>query len=140
TEGNRMVRSLDWGGLKSNWEAFKEFVQREGKGTSILTEYYFVFREDDCGDEAYIFTTHSDLDDWLSEMFWQWERYDTRNVEESMDDVFVWKLISESDFKRLDTLYKGARKTSIEINGERYYRKLIKVSVEPTVVVSTNFY
>lgn len=49
-----MVRSLDWGGLKSNWEAFKEFVQREGKGTSILTEYYFVFREDDCGDEAYI--------------------------------------------------------------------------------------
>lgn len=43
-------------------------------------------------------------------MFWQWERYDTRNVEESMDDVFVWKLISESDFKRLDTLYKGARK------------------------------
>ncbi|WP_270343853.1 hypothetical protein [Bacillus mobilis] len=135
-----MVRNLDWGGLKSNWEAFKEFVQREGKGISKLTDYYFVFREDDCGDEAYIFTTHSDLDDWLSEMFYQWERYDSRNIEDSMDDVFVWKLISESDFKRLDTLYEGARKTSIEIEGERYYRKLIKVSVEPAVVVSTDFY
>ncbi|MDA2331293.1 hypothetical protein PDN49_30440 [Bacillus cereus] len=55
-----MVRNLDWGGLKSNWEAFKEFVQREGKGISKLTDYYFVFREDDYGDEAYIFTTHSD--------------------------------------------------------------------------------
>ena len=73
-------------------------------------------------------------------MFYQWERYDSRNIEDSMDDVFVWKLISESDFKRLDTLYEGARKTSIEIEGERYYRKLIKVSVEPAVVVSTNFY
>ncbi|MDM5235488.1 hypothetical protein QUF83_04525 [Bacillus cereus] len=135
-----MVRNLDSGGLKSNWEAFKEFVKREGKGISSLIDYYFVFTEDTCGDEAYIFTTHSDLDDWLSEMFWQWERYDTRNVEDSMDDVFVWKLISESDFKRLNSLYKGARKTSIEIDGERYYRKLIKVAVEPTVIVSTNFY
>ena len=43
-------------------------------------------------------------------MFYQWERYDSRNIEDSMDDVFVWKLISESDFKRLDTLYEGARK------------------------------
>ncbi|MGR5899359.1 hypothetical protein ACT7C8_17010 [Bacillus cereus] len=42
---------------------------------------------------------------------WQWERYDTRNVEESMDDVFVWKLISESDFKRFGlALCKGQEK------------------------------
>ncbi|MEI5893139.1 hypothetical protein DXB51_14755 [Bacillus cereus] len=135
-----MVRNLDTGGLKSNWEAFKEFVKREGKGSSSLIDYYFVFTEDTCGDEAYIFTTHSDLDEWLSEMFWQWERHDARNLEDSMEDVLVWKLISESDFKRLNTLYKGARRTSIEIDGERYYRKLIKVAVEPTVVVSTGFY
>ena len=46
-----MVRNLDWGGLK-NWESFKEFVQKEKE--LKLTDYYFVFREDDCGDEAYI--------------------------------------------------------------------------------------
>ncbi|PEU21324.1 hypothetical protein CN526_26955 [Bacillus wiedmannii] len=134
------MRDLDLGGLKSNWEAFKEFVQREGKGTSILTTYYFVFSEDTCGDEANVFTSHSDLDEWLSKMFWDEERYESRNVEDSMEDVKVWKLIAESEFKRLNTLYEGSRKTSIEIDGERYYRKLIPVSVEPTVVVSTNFY
>lgn len=133
-----MVEALDLGGLKSNWRAFKELV--EGKHQDYLTKYYFVFREDDCGDEAYAFTSHSDLDEWLSKKFWEWERYDTSNIEESMNDIFVWKLISESDFKRLSSLYKGARKTGIEIDGERYYRKLIPVSVEPTVVVSTNFY
>lgn len=134
------MRVLDCGGLKSNWESFKELVQREGKGTSILTDYYFVFREDDCGDEVFVFTTHSDLDEWLQKMFWEWERYDTSDMEEAMDDVHVWKLISESDFKRLGSLYKGAKKSSIVIGEERYYRKLIPISVEPTVIVSTNFY
>ena len=51
-------------------------------------------------------------------MFYQWERYDSRNIEDSMDDVFVWKLISESDFKRLDTLYEGA-KENIDRNRRR---------------------
>ncbi|EJS72919.1 hypothetical protein [Bacillus cereus] len=132
------MRDLDLGGLKSNWRAFKEMV--ESKHKDFLVTYYFVFSEDDCGDEVYVFTSHSDLDEWLSKMFWDWERYESRNVEDSMEDVKVWKLIAESEFKRLNTLYKGARKTSIEIDGERYYRKLIPVSVEPTVVVSTNFY
>ncbi|MED0973555.1 hypothetical protein [Bacillus paramycoides] len=132
------MRDLDLGGLKSNWKSFKELV--ENKHKDYLTNYYFVFREDDCGDEAYVFTSHSDLDEWLQKMFWEWERYNTRNIENAMDDVLVWRLISESDFKRLKTLYKGAKKTSIVIGEERYYRKLIPVSMEPTVIVSTNFY
>ncbi|PEB54641.1 hypothetical protein COO03_04550 [Bacillus sp. AFS098217] len=129
---------LDLGGLKSNWRAFKELV--ESKHKDYLTTYYFVFREDDCGDEAYVFTSHSDLDEWLSKKFWEWERYDTRNIENSMDDIYVWKLISESDFKRLSSLHEGSTKTTIEIDGEKYYRKLMPVSVETTVIVSTSSY
>lgn len=87
-----------------------------------------------------MFTSHSDLDEWLSKKFWEWERYDTRNIEDSMDDIYVWKLISESDFKRLSSLHEGSIKTSIEIDGEKYYRKLIPVSVETTVIVSTSSY
>ncbi|WP_420909341.1 hypothetical protein [Aneurinibacillus migulanus] len=125
-------------GLKNNWRAFKEYVEAQKKDS--INTYYFVFEEDDCGDEAHVFTSHSELDEWLSKMFWQWERYDANNLESSMDDVNVWKLVSENDFNQLSTLYKGARKTSIVIDGERYFRKLIPVNVEPTVIVSTNFY
>lgn len=57
-----------------------------------------------------------------------------------MDDFKVWRLISESDVSRLKTLYRDSRPTSIAIDGERYFRKLIPVCVEPTVIVSTNFY
>lgn len=125
-------------GLKENWRAFKEFV--ESRKMDSITTYYFVIEEDDCGDAACVFTDHSKLDEWLSETFWRRERYDTRNLEDSMNDFKVWKLISESDFERLNTLYKGARKTTIVIEGERYFRKLIQISVEPTVTVSTDFY
>ncbi|UAT31946.1 hypothetical protein K7T73_06925 [Bacillus badius] len=128
---------LDFG-LKSNWRAFKEFVQSRKR--DFLTTYYFVIEEDDCGDEACIFTSHDELDEWLSKTFWNRERYDTNNLEDSMDDFKVWKLISETDVNRLDTLYEGSRPTSMVIDGERYFRKLIPVSVEPTVIVSTNFY
>lgn len=125
-------------GLKENWRAFKNFVESYDKDP--ITEFYFVIEEDDCGDEACVFTSHSDLDEWLEQTFWKRERYDTRNLEESMDDFKVWKLVSEKDVKRLDTLYEGSRRTQIVIDGERYFRKLISISVEPTVVVSTNFY
>lgn len=125
-------------GLKSNWKAFKEFVQSQKEHT--FRNYYFVYEEDDCGDEAVAFTSHSDLDAWLEKTFWNRERYDTNDLESSMNDFFVWKLFSESDVKRLSSLCKGAKKTSISINGQAYYRKLIPISVQPTVNVSTNIY
>lgn len=125
-------------GLKENWRAFKEYV--ESFDSDPLTEFYFVIEEDDCGDEACVFTSHSDLDEWLEKTFWKRERYDTRDLEDSMDDFKVWKLISESDVKRLKNLYEGAKPTSITIDGERYFRKQILVNVEQTVTVSTNFY
>lgn len=125
-------------GLKSNWIAFKDFVKTQKQHT--FSTFYFVYEEDDCGDEVVIFTSHSDLDEWLEKTFWNRERYDTNDLESSMDDFNVWKLIPESEFKRLPTLYKGAKETSIEVDGEKYYRKLISISVEPTVNVSTNFY
>ena len=50
-------------------------------------------------------------------MFYQWERYDSRNIEDSMDDVFVWKLISKVIW-RLDTRYEGAKK-NIDRNRRR---------------------
>ncbi|MED4445587.1 hypothetical protein CON34_10245 [Bacillus thuringiensis] len=130
------MRGLDLGGLKSNWEAFKEFVEGEDEAANT---YYFVFVEDNC-DEAFIFTRHSDLDDWLSRMFWEWERYDTRNIEDAMDDIKVWKLLTESDFQRLGVLYGDARKTLILKNDKRHYRRLIPISVEPTVTISTDLY
>jgi hypothetical protein len=131
------VKHLDIG-LKDNWKEFKDIVQR-GSFKSVLTTHYFVFNEDDC-DEAYVFHDHDDLDKWLAQSFWDRDRYDTSNLEDSMDDYKVWKLISESEVNRLKTLYKGSKPTSIVINGERYYRKLIPISVEPTIIISTNWY
>lgn len=125
-------------GLKHNWRAFKEFVQTHKQEFS--TNYYFVIHEDDCGDEVNIFTDHEKLDGWLSRLFWDWGRYDTNNLEDSMDNLKVWMLIPESKVQRLSNLYKGSRKTSIVKNGERLYRKLIPVSVEQTIIVSTNWY
>lgn len=126
-------------GLKSNWREFKSFVESHNKN-SVLTTYYFVVEEDDCGDEAKIFTSHEELDKWLDKSFWDWGRYDTRNLEEAMDDVHVWMLIPESKVIKLSNLYKGAKPTSIVKDGERYFRKLIPVRVEQTVIVSTNWY
>ncbi len=132
------MRTLDLG-LKSNWREFKEFVETH-KERGFSTTYYFVVEDDDYGDEARVFVDHDDLDEWLEQSFWEWERYDTRNLDESMDDVRVWMLIPESEVNRLKTLYEGSRQTSIVKDGERYFRKLMPVSVEQTVVVSTNWY
>lgn len=57
-----------------------------------------------------------------------------------MEDFRVWKLIGEKDFDRLKSLFDGAKSTSILINGKKQYRKLISVSVEPSIIVSTNWY
>lgn len=131
------MKTFDFG-LKSNWKAFKEFVQTQKEHR--FRTYYFVYEEDDCGDEVKVFESHSELDEWLEETFWRRDRYDTNDLESSMEDFNVWKLIPESDVRRLESLCKGAKKTSIVINGETYFRKLIPVSVEPTVNVSTNMY
>jgi hypothetical protein len=125
-------------GLKSNWRAFKEFV--ENKQKDYLTKYYFVFEECDCGNISYVFVQHNELDEWLEKIFWEWLRYDTDDLTNSMNDIKVWKLISEDEFKKWNPLYKESRKTSIVINGEVYYRKLIKINVEPSVIVSTDIY
>ncbi len=125
-------------GLKSNWRAFKEFV--ENKQKDYLTKYYFVFEECDGGNISYVFVQHNELDEWLEKVFWEWLRYDTDDLTNSMNDIKVWKLISEDEFKKWNPLYKGSRKTSIVINGEVYYRKLIKINVEPSVIVSTDIH
>ncbi|PEP55843.1 hypothetical protein CN557_01045 [Bacillus wiedmannii] len=125
-------------GLKSNWRALKEFV--ENKQKDYLTKYYFVFEECDCGDTSYIFVQHTELASWLEKIFWKWMRYDTDDLRNSMADIKVWKLISERDFKKQNLLYKEAKKTSIVINGEVYYRKLIKINVEPSIIISTDIY
>lgn len=132
------MKDFDYG-LKENWKAFKRFVESH-ESHSLLTTYYFVYEEDDCGDEAVAFTSQGDLDEWLERVFWDRERYEMSNLEDSMYDFHVWKLVSETDFKRLDLLYEGAKPTSIVIKGRKYFRKKISVDVEQTVVVSTNFY
>ncbi|AMQ06764.1 hypothetical protein [Sporosarcina psychrophila] len=126
-------------GLKSNWSEFKEFVQSHNE-KRYSTIYYFVVEDDDHGDEAKFFTDHDELDKWLAQSFFDWERYDTRNLEDSMEDIRVWMLIPESEVTRLKSLYEGSRKTSIVKDGELYFRKLMPVSVEQTVIVSTNWY
>ncbi|MEB6549102.1 hypothetical protein MXL46_08330 [Heyndrickxia sporothermodurans] len=132
------MKTLDLG-LKSNWQAFKEFVESHEK-QKYSTTYYFVVKDDDYGDEAKIFTDHDELDKWLSQSFWDWGRYDRSNLEGSMDDIRVWMLIPEREVNRLKSLYESSKQTSIVRKGERYFRKLIPVSVEPTVIVSTNWY
>lgn len=125
-------------GLKDNWREFKRIVQSKDF-SPYLTTYYFVFNEDDC-DEAHVFHNQDELDKWLERTFWDRERYDTSNIESAMDDYKVWMLVDEERYENLNTLYKGARLTSIIINGKRQYRKLINVSCEPTIIVSTNWY
>lgn len=126
-------------GLKGNWRKFRNFVKNHD-GDDITTTYYFVIKEDDCGDEAKIFTSHIELDEWLEQFFWDSERYDTDNLEDSMNDVNVWMLIPKSRVNRFKNLYKNSKPTTIVKDGEQYFRKLIPVNVEATVEVSTNWY
>lgn len=64
----------------------------------------------------------------------------TNNVQESMDDFIVWKLVSETDVVRLGSLYEGSKKTDIVFKGKKYYRKLLKVHAEPSIDIFTNWY
>lgn len=125
-------------GLKNNWREFKKFVENHKK--SPITEYFFVIKEDDGVDKARVFTNHSQLDEWLEKCFWEWERYSFINLEESMNDVYVWRLIPESEVERKKHLCEGSKPTSIVKNGERYFRKRIPINVEETIRISVSTY
>ncbi|MCY8946257.1 hypothetical protein [Bacillus atrophaeus] len=131
------VKHVDQGGLKSNWREFVDFVKSNGTGAFL--EYFFVFHEDEC-DEAYIFEDSLELDKWLEQEFWDGCHchYEARDLETSMDEWKVWKLVSDSDVERWPTLHDKAKKTAIVIDGEKFYRKPVSISVEQTVLVSAS--
>ncbi|MCY8517913.1 hypothetical protein [Bacillus atrophaeus] len=127
------VKHVDQGGLKSNWREFVDFVK--SNGTGAFFEYFFVFHEDEC-DEAYIFENSLELDKWLEQEFREGYYYEAEDLESSMDDWKVWGLIPESSVEKYPLLYEKARKTSIVIDGEKFYRTPVSISVEQTISVS----
>ncbi|MCY8950005.1 hypothetical protein MOE28_09170 [Bacillus atrophaeus] len=129
------VKHVDQGGLKSNWKAFIDFVKSNGYGA--WNEYFFVFHEDEC-EEAYIFEDSLELDKWLEQEFWEGYHYEDEDLESSMDEWKVWGLVSASSVEKFPLLYKKARKTSIVIDGEKFYRKPVSISVEQTISVSAS--
>ncbi|HEO2443810.1 TPA: hypothetical protein VAP34_002011 [Streptococcus agalactiae] len=129
------VKHVDQGGLKSNWREFVDFVKANGTGAFI--EYFFVFHEDEC-DEAYIFENSLELDKWLEQEFNEGDYYECNDLESSMDEWKVWGLVSASSVEKFPMLYEKARKTSIVIDGETFYRKAAAISVEETVLVSAS--
>lgn len=125
-------------GLKENWKEFMDDIQErvDLKGLADHEDIYFVYELGD-PDTAYFFDSHSDLDDWLERRWHEdgyWERRDT---EESMNDWKVWKLVTENDVKYFPSVFKKSKKTPMQDDGETIYRKLMPVSVEPAVVIST---
>ncbi|MCZ4246997.1 hypothetical protein O2313_05545 [Bacillus amyloliquefaciens] len=129
------VKHVDQGGLKSNWREFVDFVK--SNGTGAFFEYFFVFHEHEC-DEAYIFENSLELDEWLDQEFREGHYYEAEDLESSMDEWKVWGLVPASSVEKFPSLYEEARKTSIVIDGETFYRKAATISVEETVLVSAS--
>ncbi|MBS2764002.1 hypothetical protein [Bacillus licheniformis] len=125
-------------GLKENWKEFMDDIQERVnlKGLADHEDIYFVYNSVE-PETAYFFEYHVDLDDWLERIWHEWDYGECLNVEDSMEDWKVWKLVTENDVKRFPTTNKKAKKTTMRDDGETIYRKLVPVSVEPAVVVST---
>ena len=129
------LKHVDQGGLKSNWKAFGDFVK--SNGIDIWDDYFFVFHKDEC-DEAYIFDGITELDEWLEQEFWEGCHYESNDLEHSMDEWLVWKLVPASDVERWPNLHNKAKKTAIVIDGKEVYRKPVCISVEQTISVSAS--
>lgn len=124
-------------GLKNNWKAFSEIIKTNE--VNAYGSYYFVIEESDNGDEAFIITSHTELDEKLEELFWERERYNTDNLDKSMSDIKVWKLIPKADVIMYPAINKRAKITKIvDAKNQRYYRKLIPINVERTINISTH--
>ncbi|MEC2238026.1 hypothetical protein [Bacillus velezensis] len=129
------VKHVDQGGLKSNWREFVDFVK--SNGFDIWEDYFFVFHENEC-DEAYIFDGNTELDEWLEREFWDGCHYENSDLEDSMNEWKVWRLVSASDVESYPSLHKKSKKTSIVIDGETLYREPVFISVEQTISVSAS--
>ncbi|WP_338712794.1 hypothetical protein V9W62_09480 [Bacillus velezensis] len=129
------VKHVDQGGLKSNWREFVDFVK--ANGFDIWEDYFFVFHENEC-DEAYIFDGNTELDEWLEQEFWEGCHYENSDLEDSMNEWIVWRLVSASDVESYPSLHEKSKKTSIVIDGETLYREPVFISVEQTISVSAS--
>ncbi|AXQ67838.1 hypothetical protein KIOSHI_220 [Bacillus phage Kioshi] len=126
-------------GFKENWRDFLDFAERTVSKDYWWGDLYFLYHEDD-GEDAYAFANTGELDEWLEKMFWDGCHYESSDIETSMDEFKIWKLVSESDVKKFTSLYKGAKRTSLVVDGETYYRTPVSICVEQTILVSTSSY
>ncbi len=126
-------------GIKDNWRDFLDKSRRKLDFKYFYGDMYFAYHIDNAED-AYIFEKTSDLDGWLENTFWEWELYDTSDIENSMEDFRVWKLVPESKVKDFTLLYKDAKRTSLVVGEETYYRTPVSICVEQTIIVSTSSY
>lgn len=126
-------------GFKENWRDFLDLAERELSADYWWGDLYFMYHEDD-GEDAYVFTKTDEIDDWLEKMFWDGCHYESSDLETSMDEFKIWKLIRESDVKKFTSLYKDAKRTRLVVDGETYYRTPVSICVEQTILVSTSSY
>ncbi|AHJ87140.1 hypothetical protein BCP8-2_102 [Bacillus phage BCP8-2] len=122
-----------------NWESFLELARRTVDQEYWWGDLYFMYHEDD-GEDAYAFTKTDELDDWLERTFWDGCHYESSDLETSMDKFKIWKLVSQTDVKKFPSLYKDAKRTSLVVGEETYYRNPVSICVEQTIVISTSSY
>ncbi|BEU14756.1 hypothetical protein [Bacillus phage CM1] len=132
------MEKYTWG-FKENWRDFLDHSRRKLSFKYFYGDMCFVYHEDD-GETAYIFEKTDELDDWLERTFWDGCHYESSDLETSMDEFKIWKLVSESHVKKFPSLYKDAKRTSLVVGEETYYRTPVSICVEQTIVVSASSY
>ncbi|ALA07263.1 hypothetical protein SECTIM467_139 [Brevibacillus phage SecTim467] len=120
------------GSSVSNWRALKAVIEKQ---SSLLDEYFYVYREDNA-EEAYIFLSDTELTDWLQKKFYDWGHWECDDLDGCMDDIKVWELIPKSQVDSYSNLYGNAKPTSIVADGQRYYRKAKGICLEPMISIS----
>lgn len=126
-------------GFRMNWESFLELARRTVDKEYWWGDLYFMYHEDD-GEDAWAFTKTDELDDWLERTFWDGCHYESSDIETSMDEFKIWKLVSQTDVEKFTSLYKDAKRTSLVVGEETYYRTPVSICVEQTILVSTSSY
>ncbi|UXQ89062.1 hypothetical protein Thu_219 [Bacillus phage Thurquoise] len=125
--------------FKENWDSFKNVARRKLKSDRFWGDIYYLYHIDD-GQSSYAFFNQNELDEWLDKEFWDGYHYEASDLETSMDDFKIWKLVPESDVKKYPSLYKDAKWTSLVVGEETYFRTPVSICVEQTVIVSTSSY
>jgi hypothetical protein len=120
------------GGPVANWRGLKVVIEQQ---CSPFDEYFYVYRADH-PEDAYIFLSDSELTKWLEQKFHDWGYWECDNLDDCMDDIKVWELISKSKVDRWPTLYGHAKPTSIVVDGELYYRKAKGICPVYTISIS----